>query len=298
MLSNLSFKKKIRPYIFLSPAIILIFCFLAYPIAKVLYYSLLNYNIRKPYLDSFAGLDNYIRIFTADGLFITSLWNSAKWVFFEILFQLVLGMAVALLLNRRFRGRGLMRALTFAPWAVSGVLTSVVWSLLFNEHVGLINDVLIRYFGLSQKIPWLADMGVVFKSIVIAELWRGIPFFAIMILAALQTIPREVYESAEVDGASWPQQFTGITLPYIKESIFLSTLLRAVWEFNSVDLIFNLTSGGPANATTTLSLYIANKAIGSGDYGYASALAVVSCLILTLFAALYFKAVEIGETES
>lgn len=291
-----SLKKKALPYAFMLPVIILLLIFRFYPILKVVGYSLLSYNINKPYLDGFVGLKNFIRIFTEDKLFFTSLLNSFRWVFSEVVLQLLLGAVVALVLNQQFRLRGIFRAIVFVPWAVSGVLTSVIWSLLYNEHIGLINDILMKYFGLSEKIAWLADTKTVFHSVVVAELWRGIPFFAIMILAALQTIPDELYESADVDGASKLQKLTGITIPYIKESIFLSTLLRAVWEFNSVDLIFNLTNGGPGSITTTLSLYIANTAMVSGDYGYGSALSMVSCLILSIFAVVYIRASKLGES--
>src|SRR5919205_1092217 len=122
-------------------------------------------------------------------------------------------------------------------------------------------------WGLSVK-AWLADSTTAFISVVIAELWRGIPFFAITLLASLQSIPEELYEAAKVDGASRVKSFLYVTLPSLKNTIILTTLLRVVWEFNNVDLLFNLTGGGPANSTTTLSMYIAKLAVKGSNFGY------------------------------
>src|SRR5699024_177830 len=129
------------------------------------------------------------------------------------------------------------------------------------EHMGVFNDILMKIGIINGPKSFLASTTGGFIAVVIAELWRGIPFFAITLLASLQSIPEELYEAADVDGAGKIKQFGYITLPHLKNTIVLTTLLRIVWEFNNVDLIFNLTGGGPANSTTTLSMYIANMAV-------------------------------------
>lgn len=244
------------------------------------------------------GLDNFIKIFTDDRIFRLSIVNSIQWVIFEVVVQLIIGLILALILNQVFFGRTVFRIIAFVPWAISGVLTSIIWSFMYNEHMGVVNDLLLRTDIIGKKIAWLSNANTVFLSTAIAELWRGIPFFTIMLLAALQTIPKDVYESSQVDGANRWQTFWFITIPFLKEQIVLSSLLRAVWEFNNVDVILNLTGGGPAHKTTTLTMYIVEKAMGASDYGYASALAVVSFLFLLIFAIIYLKLNKTGGEET
>lgn len=282
-------KKHVVPYLFLLPSFLIIVSFLFYPIAMVFYYSFQHYDISAPYYNGFAGLDNFIHIFTQDKLFLPSLWNSFKWVVTEVGLQLVFGMILALLLNQTFKLRGLVRAVAFIPWAISGVLASVMWSLMFNEHMGVFNDILMRLGLISEPKAFLASTTTAFGAVIIAELWRGIPFFAITLLAALQGIPNELYEAARVDGASRWKTFIYVILPQLKTAIILTTLLRVVWEFNNVDLIFNLTGGGPAHSTTTLTMYIAELAVHGSNFGYGAALTVISFGILLIFAVLYLK---------
>ncbi|HZG16069.1 MAG TPA: sugar ABC transporter permease [Candidatus Bathyarchaeia archaeon] len=281
--------EKWMPYLFISPAIVLIVGFLFYPLGNVFYYSLQHYDASQPYYNGFAGLDNFIRIFTQDPQFFSSLGISLKWVVSQVTLQLLAGMGIALLLNQSFRFRAFIRAAAFTPWAISGVLTSVMWSLMYNEHMGVINDILKKLGIIEQNQAWLANLDTVFASVVIAELWRGIPFFAITLLAGLQSIPEELYEASKVDGAGRWRTFIHITLPHLKNTIILTTLLRTVWEFNNIDLIFNLTGGGPAHETTTLTMYIAEQAIHSNNFGYGSALTVVSFGLLLVFAIAYLR---------
>jgi len=283
------------PYMLILPALLLITGFVVYPIGTVFYYSLQNYSVSNPFYNGFAGFDNYRKIFTDDPIFYESAWISLKWVVSEVTLQLVFGMILALVLHQTFRFRAWFRTVSFLPWAISGVITSTIWSIMFNEHIGVINDLFIRIGIIDHPIAWIAGTGTAFWSVVASELWRGIPFFAITLLASLQTIPGELYEAAKVDGAGRWSVFTNVTLPFLKETIILTTLLRAVWEFNNVDLIFNLTGGGPVNATTTLPMYVANMAIKAGEFGYGSALTVVAFFILLIFAAVYLKGSGYGK---
>jgi multiple sugar transport system permease protein len=160
---------------------------------------------------------------------------------------------------------------------------------MYNEHMGVFNDILMKLGIISEPQAFLASTSSAFIAVVIAELWRGIPFFAITLLASLQSIPEELYEASDIDGANKWESFIHITLPHLKNTIVLTTLLRTVWEFNNVDLIFNLTGGGPANSTTTLTMYIANLAVNGSDFGYGSALTVISFILLFVFAMVYLK---------
>lgn len=283
------------PYLFILPSLVLITVFLIYPIGNVFYYSLQDYNLKAPYYNGYAGMNNFVKAFTIDPLFFKSLWISVKWVVWQVGLQCILGLLLALLLNQSFRLRGLFRSLAFVPWAISGVVTSLVWSLMFNEHMGVINDLLLKLQLIDKAVAWTANIQTVFPAVVIAELWRGLPFFAITYLAALQAIPGELYEASKVDGANRLRSFYYVTLPYLKNAIVLTTLLRTAWEFNNVDLIFNMTGGGPAHATTTLTMYVVELAVKGGELGYGSALTVIAFCILMMFSICYLAATRFGK---
>lgn len=281
------------PYVLIAPAALLMLGFIAYPVISVFYYSFQHFNPTKPWRNGFAGFGNFVTAFTDDDQFWSTLGFSFQWVGVEVVLQLLFGLALALLVNQSFVGRAMSRAMVFSPWAVSGVLTSTIWLLLYNSQTGITRYLADLGMG-SYGTSWLSDTGTVFPAVVVAELWRGVPFFAILILADLQSVPKDLYEAAEVDGAGRLRQFFHITLPHLKDAIILSTLLRAVWEFNNVDLLYTLTGGGPAGETTTLPLRIASIAVDSHDFGYASALTSVAFVILLFCSLVYLRLSKFG----
>jgi multiple sugar transport system permease protein len=281
------------PYVLIAPAVLAMLAFLCYPMVSVFYYSLQNYTVNKPWENGFAGLDNFRHMLFEDPLFWQSLGFTAKWVVVEVVLQLLLGLMLALLVNETFVGRAVARAMVFSPWAVSGVLTTGIWVLLYNPTTGVsryLADLGLMGYGAAP----LANPDTVFAAAVLAELWRGVPFFAILILADLQSIPRDLYEAASVDGASRVRRFYHVTLPHLRDAIILATLLRAVWEFNNVDLLYTLTGGGPAHQTTTLPLYVAATAAQSHNFGYGAALTTAGFLVLTFFSVLYLRLSKFG----
>ena len=274
------------PYLLIAPAALLIAVFVALPVGVVAAFSLFQYNVAKPWSNHFTGVGNFV-IMSADPAFWRSLLVTAAWVGVEVVLQLTLGLGLALLLNRAFRGRALTRALSFAPWAVSGVLTTQIWLLIYSPTTGIAQ--VLSQLGHQSDLAPLASATGAFWSAAVAELWRGLPFFAIMLLADMQAIPLELYEAADVDGAGKLEQFRFVTLPHLREAILITTLLRAVWEFNNVDLLFTLTNGGPAGATTTLPLLIVNQAVNNQNFGYGSALTVVGFVILLVGSIVYLR---------
>lgn len=289
-------QRGMAPYLLILPTVLLIAVFLVYPVGSVFYYSLQKYNVTQSYDNGFVGFDNFVAIFQ-DEQFWSSLRFTGQWVVVEVGLQLVFGLILALVVNETFKGRGLARAFSFAPWAVSGVLTTAIWILIFNPSSGW-----GYYLAEAGLIPYgtsiLSNAEGAFWGAIIAELWKGIPFFAILILADLQSAPTELYEAAQVDGANRWQRFRNITLPHIKNAIILTTLLRAVWEFNNVDLLYTLTGGGPGGSTTTLPLYVANTAINAKEFGYGSALTVVAFGILLVFSIVYLAVSRFGKENS
>jgi len=289
--------KKFIPYMFLMPAVILIIVFLFYPMGSIFYYSLFKYNLAKPYANGFYGLGNFIDIFTKDKLFYKTLWVTVKWVLGTVSVQLILGLLISNVLNQKMKCRGFLRAATFLPWAVSGIITSMLWSLIYNEHMGLLNTILINLGLIEKGIAWTSSLKTIFGAIVVAEIWRGFPFFVIILLASLQNIPESVYESCKVDGAGRLSTFLYITLPHLKQTIIFGTILRGVWEFNNIDVIYAITGGGPANMTTTLSMYMINQGIKANNFGYAAALAVIVSAMLMILIYFYMKIMGYSEEE-
>lgn len=280
-------KKKfnIYPYLLVAPAMLIILCVVFIPVVNAIGMSFQSYDLRRPKDIAFVALANYIEIFN-DPLFWQSLWKTILWVVFGVGLQFVFGFILALLLNKSFKGRGIVRAVSLIPWVTPGVLIGLMWRWMYDGNYGVLNDILKKLHLIADNIPFLSQINTAFPAVIVTIIWQGIPFFALMILAGLQGIPGELYEAAEIDGATGIQKLFRITIPSIKNTIMITALLRVIWVANSVDVIFNMTEGGPAYATQTLSVYIFNKA-NTLDMGYASAMAILLALVLCTVAIPY-----------
>jgi len=280
-------KNNIWPYLLVAPALAIVLTVVFIPAVNALLMSFKNYDLRRPSSIGFIGLKNYAAIF-ADPLFWRSLWKTLVWVSLGVGFQFVFGFILALLLNKKFLGRGLVRSLSLIPWVTPGVLIGLMWRWIFDGNYGVLNDLLLKIGLIHDKIPFLAQESTAFPAVILTIIWQGIPFFALMLLAGLQGIPDELYDAASVDGASGIQKFFLVTIPSLKSVIFVTTLLRIIWVANSVDVIFNLTEGGPAYSTQTLSVYIFNKG-NSLNLGYAATMSIMLTLALASVAVLYLR---------
>jgi len=279
-------KTDLFPYTLLTPALSATVLIIFFPIVQTAIMSLFNYVIWKPKDTRFIGLGNYLRALT-DEVFWISLKNTLYWIAGVILLQLLLGFTTAMLLNREFKWRGLARSLILIPWVTPSVITALMWRWMYDGNNGVINDLLVRIGLLNSYFPWLANSTTALPAIMVALMWQGFPFFAIMILAGLQAIPGTLYEAAEVDGASKLQMFTHITLPMLTPILFTSILLRIIWVANSMDVIFVMTGGGPGYATYTLPVFAFIRAYKGLDFGYASTIAIFLTLLLIAIVAGY-----------
>lgn len=283
------------PLVLIFPSLIFLCLFCLYPMLRSFGYAFTDYQRSRPLDYNWVGFANFVKIFREDKIFISSLLVSVKWVVFQVGLQLVLGMLFALILNQKFKGRGFVRTFCFAPWAVSGVLTTMLWLLIYNEHIGLLNNIL-KILGMADmRKAWVQNIDTAFWAVALSELWRGIPFFTISLLGGLQTVPTDLYESAKMDGANSWNCFWKITMPYMKESIVFATLMRTIWEFRSVDLIMTMTNGGPVRRTLTLPIYMYQTSIENGKFGYGSALTVILFAILSIYVFIYLKANNFGK---
>jgi multiple sugar transport system permease protein len=274
------------PYLMVLPAMAVIAVFMFYPIFKTFYNSFHYYILTRPKDYGFIGFGNYVKLFN-DPLFYKALKNTLIWTFYNVILQCSLGLLVALLMNVEFKGRKFFRMIVFSPWAFGGMLVALIFSYMFTGQTGVINDLLIKAGIIDHRISWFATGTLARATLIFTTTWRGIPFFAISFLAALQSIPGDYYEAADVDGASSFYQFRKITLPLIKNTIILTTMLRTIWTFNIVDIIAGMTDGGPNNSTMTLPHYLMTKFNEGLDIGYSSTMAAVMALILAVFAVAY-----------
>lgn len=283
---NVRLRRKLTPYLLLTPMLILLGAIVVYPILRSVYLSFFNYILWRPFNVPFIGLGNYLKVLQ-DEVFWVSLRHTLAWVFFGVSFQFIFGFALALLLHQRFRGRGLVRSVILIPWVTPGVLIALMWSWMYDGNYGVINDLLLRLHLIDNSVPWLAQANTALPAIIVTIVWQGIPFFAIMLLAALQAIPDELYEAVRVDGASQLQAFRHVTLPHLAPTILITTLLRVIWVANSVDVIYPMTGGGPGYNSLTLSVYTFIKAQKAWDFGYASTLSLFLTVFLMAVALVY-----------
>jgi multiple sugar transport system permease protein len=229
--------------------------------------------------------------------FYQALLNTVIWVFGSVAVEMVLGLCIALLMNRSFVGRGLARAIVFAPYLIPTVVAVLVWRYMFNDVVGILNHFLIVIGVISEPLNWLDSPGMAMFSVIMVGVWKFFPFSVLALLGVLQSIPQEQYEAARIDGASEVQQFFRITLPYVMPVFLLTALLRTIWTFHKFDIIYLMTGGGPMDATTTLPVLIYQKAFVDFEMGRASAMAIVTAVILGCMLAGYFMLIRRAEAK-
>ncbi len=271
-----------------TPSLLLIsFTFLV-PVLYALYLSLYKYN---PLFGSseFLGLGNYLRIFSS-GVFWNSLTVTVYFAFAAVLVEVLLGLLIALLLNRSFWGNSVLRAALILPWAVPWVINGIMWKWIYNPKFGALNGLLKQLGLISSYKVWLGDPFTAINMVVLADVWKETPFIALLLLAGLQTIPEHLYEAALTEGAGAWSQFWTITLPMLKPFLAIAVILRGIWAFKTFDLIYSLTQGGPSQSTNVLNFYIYTTSFSRLNFGYGSALSVLFTLLILVLCWLYFRA--------
>ncbi len=279
-------------WLMLAPALLILGGFMIYPALNAVYLSLTSTNLLTLRLQTYIGFDNFARLL-ADSTFWTAVVNSLWWTFGAVAFQLVLGMIGALALNQRVRMRGLIRGLVLLPWATPSALIALMWMWILDPNLGIANR-LMHAVGLPN-IAFLADPTTTLPTLIGIDVWFGVPFFAVMILAALQSVPQELVEAARIDGANAWHTFWGVVLPLILPAVLITTTLRVIWTANFFDLILILTNGGPANASLTVPLYSYQTAYRGMDFGMGAALAVAQAAVLGVLVVFYMRQIHRAE---
>ena len=270
-------------YALIAPAALYIILIVAWPLLETIRLSFTNSSLAG---EDYVGLENYQKMFSSKK-FNGIVTRTFVWMFFSVSLKLIIGLIGAVLLNANLKGRSIFRVLVMPPWVVPIAIGMLGWLWLYNGYFGIIAGVGMRTGILDGPFGFLAYKQSAFISTIIADVWVGTPMVTVFFLAAMQGVPRDLYEAAYCDGASRWDRFFKITLPQITPVIITMSLLSAIWTFNSFEIIWILTEGGPRGATTTLIIDTYKQALGNYKFGRGAARAVVVMILLMLFAGFY-----------
>lgn len=273
-------------YVLVVPAFLLVGFFAVYPFVIALWNSF-------SYVDlftgerTFVGLDNFIAVIT-DPFVHAATWRSVVWTVSNMVLQVMVGVLVAMLLNLNLRGQRFARTLVLVPYMVPAIVAALIFQYMFNDVTGVVNYMMQTAGLIDQPLGWLSNPNLIMTTIVIVNVWKYSPFFTIIVLARLQSIPHDLYEAVSIDGGSWYHRFTTVTLPSIIPVVLAGSLFRTIWTAYDFDIPFLLSGGGgPSGSAITAPLAIRSLAFEQQQYGQASALAIYASLLLALLAAYY-----------
>ncbi|MBE3037851.1 MAG: sugar ABC transporter permease [Chloroflexi bacterium] len=270
-------------YLFILPPLAVLFILIGYPVIYNIYLSFFQsgYGVH-----TFVGLANYVQAFRSPG-FGNILLNTLIWTVGNMAIMLVLGMFAALSLNRELRGKTAIQVLLLIPWVVPFVVTGVMWTFLFQPRWGAVNDILLRLNLISERILWLEKPNTALMSVMIAYVWKVYPYVMLLLLAGMKSIPEEVYDAAEVDGANGLRRLLHITLPMLRSILSTIMLVVGIWTFNAFDLIYVMTGGGPIYSSETIAMRIYKLAFMDFRFGLSSATSMIASVILILLCIIY-----------
>lgn len=277
-------------YVMMTPTLVILGVIIIFPLLRALYLSFTNYNLLQVTMGNPVQitLDNYRRLLV-DGAFWIPFFNTLIYTFGTTILSLAIGMMIALLLNEKIAAREWLRSAVLIPWMVPTVVTSLLWAWILNPQYGILNEVLLSLGIISQRMTWLANVQTAMPAVIIATVWKGAPFYSLMLLAGLQTVSRELYEAAAIDGASAWERFRYVTVPSIRRIVMVLCVMGAVWGFQQFTIIWTLTKGGPVRVTETLSVTIYREAFEGFNIGYASAYGILGLIFLTISALLLVR---------
>jgi ABC-type sugar transport system permease subunit len=283
-------------WLLVAPALVVIAGIALFPLAWTVWESIHLHDLRMPWRGRpFVGLENYVAI-AGDRRFWASMGHTVFFTGTSITLELLLGLFLALAMNRSFRGRGLVRAAVLVPWAIPTVVAALLWRFLFDTEAGIANALLVGAGVLEEPIVWFIRAATAWVPVILADVWKTTPFVALLLLAGLQNIDESLYEAASVDGAGPWWQLRYVTLPLLKPAILVVLIFRTLDAFRVFDLIYVLTGGGPGTATEPIALYTFNVLLQNLQFGYGSALSVIVFLVTFGIAVLYIKGLRVDLT--
>jgi trehalose/maltose transport system permease protein len=283
--------------LFLIPMIVALIIVAGWPLYRTIYFSFTNASLTDLYGAKFIGFDNYLRWTTlksgkvlwggllADPAWWNALWNTLRFSFVSVTIETILGTIVALVLNAEFKGRGIVRAAILIPWAIPTIVSAKMWSWMLNDQFGILNDVFVRLHLIDAPIAWAANSDTAMIAVLMVDVWKTTPFMALLILAGLQMVPKDIYEAAEIDGVHPIKVFFKVTLPLIRPALMVAVIFRMLDAMRIFDLIYVLTPN--SSSTKTLSVISRENLFDFDKFAYGSAQATMLFLILTGMTILY-----------
>jgi ABC-type sugar transport system permease subunit len=296
--SSLFEREGVLAFTLLIPSMLVILGVLIFPLITSLGLSFTDLKLTKPKSGVFIGLGNYFDAIM-DPIFWASIQRTLIFAVSTVLIETCMGVAIALLLNQKFVGRGFVRGLVILPWALPYVVNGIMWKWIFDANYGAFNAALTQLGIIEKYHIWLGDPSTAMILVIFANIWKETPVAIILVLAALQSIPADLYEAAAIDGAKRVKIFTHITLPLLKPIIISLIIIKTIWALKEFDLIYIITKGGPANGTNMFSYYIYQNTFQFLNFGYGSALAYMLTILTIGLSAIYMRSLKGGlEIES
>jgi trehalose/maltose transport system permease protein len=284
--------------LFLLPMLIALAVVAGWPLLRSIYFSFTDVSLNNLNDANWIGFGNYLRWQTLEssgrtiyrGLLVdpawwNAVWNTLRFAFLSVSFEAVLGMMVALVLNAEFKGRSIVRAAILVPWAIPTIVSAKMWSWMLNDQFGILNDIMLNLGLISQKIAWTANPETAMTAVLIVDIWKTTPFMALLILAGLQMVPKDIYEAAEIDGIHPVKQFFKITLPLVRPALMVAIIFRLLDALRIFDLVYVLTPN--SGSTKTMSVLARENLFDFDKFAYGSAMSTLLFLIIALLTMLY-----------
>lgn len=294
---SLSQQRQRAAFWFLAPMLAALFFVAAWPLLRTIYFSLTDTLLSDLYGGEFIGFDNYLSVRVlesgrwiwrgtlVDPAWWNAVWNTVRFAFVSVFFETVLGLIVALVLNAEFRGRGFVRAAILIPWAIPTIVSAKMWAWMLNDQFGIINDIMLNLGLIDQKIAWTASVDTAMYAVLMVDIWKTTPFMALLILAGLQMVPRDIYEAAKLDGVNPVKVFFKITLPLIRPALAVAIIFRMLDALRIFDLVYVLTPNSAA--TKTMSVISRENMIDFDKFAYGAAQSTLLFAIIAVFVSLY-----------
>jgi multiple sugar transport system permease protein len=286
-------RPEVLGFLLVAPALILLIILLGYPFVQAVWLTMLDKHVGSDSI--FIGFGNYIELWD-DPVYRWTILNTMIFTVISVIAKVILGLTGALILNQAFRMKNFFRGFILLPWIIPSILSALVWLWMYDDTFGVISRSLIAFGIIEEKILWLSSWGTALTSIIIVNVWRTTPFFIVSLLAALQTVPKDQYEAADMDGAGYLAQFWHVTIPNIKHVLIIITLFGTIWTMSDFNIIFVLTQGGPANTTHVFSTLAYQLAFGAGKLG--QGIAVSFTMFPILFVIIFFRLYRMRKEQS
>lgn len=302
--SQLTRSRTRSAWLFLAPMLVVLAMVAVWPLVRTIYFGFTDANLSELEASRFVGLDNYLRYdekrdrwygLLVDADWRLAIWNTLKFAVISVAIETSLGMVIALVLNASFRLRGLVRAAVLIPWAVPTIVSAQMWSWMLHDQFGIVNDAFMKLGLISESYAWTSDPQLSMLSVILVDVWKTTPFMALLLLAALQMLPKSCYEAAKVDGIHPVKVFFRVTLPLIRPALMVAIIFRFLDALRIFDLIYVLTSN--SKDTMTMSMYVRRELINNQEVGYGSAAATLLFVLVGLCTLAYIRLgrVRLGE---